>query len=88
MKISERFYNAIEKFFFPKKSADDTVDYTDVAHVNLMGPSSGNCILLLLQALALCACVAMPIDVEESGDGHVFVSHCITSNSIVTEQCS
>ena len=42
VKISERFYNAIEKFFFPKKSADENVEYTDVAHVNLMGPGSGN----------------------------------------------
>ena len=43
MKISERFYNAVEKFFFPKKSGDENVDYTDVAHVNLMGPGSSNC---------------------------------------------
>lgn len=48
VKISERFYNAIEKFFFPKKSLDENVDYTDVPHINLMGPSSGNCLLLLL----------------------------------------
>lgn len=41
VKISERFYNAIEKFFFPKKSADESMEYTDVAHVNLMGPGSG-----------------------------------------------
>ena len=47
VKISERFYNAIEKFFFPKKSADENVDYTDVAHVNLMGPGSGNYMLPL-----------------------------------------
>ena len=45
VKISERFYNAVEKFFFPKKSGDENVDYTDVVHVNLMGPGSGNCIL-------------------------------------------
>jgi len=46
VKISERFYNAIEKFFFPKKSADDNADHTDIAHVNLMGPGSGDCITL------------------------------------------
>ena len=47
VKISERFYNAIEKFFFPKKMADENVDYTDVAHVNLMGVGSGMCCYIL-----------------------------------------
>jgi len=42
VKISERFYNAIEKFFFPKKTAEDPADYTDDAHVNLMGHGSGD----------------------------------------------
>ncbi|XP_065892546.1 bridge-like lipid transfer protein family member 2 isoform X2 [Dysidea avara] len=40
VKISEKFYNAIEKFFFPKKTPEDPTDYTDDAHVNLMGHGS------------------------------------------------
>ena len=42
VKISEKFYNAIEKFFFPKKTPEDPTDYTDDAHVNLMGHGSGS----------------------------------------------
>jgi len=41
VKISERFYNAIEKFFFPKKTQEEMADLTDDAHLNLMGHTSG-----------------------------------------------
>lgn len=79
VKISERFYNAIEKFFFPKKSTDESVDHTDIAHVNLMGPGSGSyyCTIITTTSFlfTLFIFVAMLSDVEESADGHVFVSH-------------
>jgi len=84
VKISERFYNAIEKFFFPKKTPEDPADYSDDAHVNLMGHGSGSDIsCMVTKVIVYLYLVALQTDIDgDSLDGHALVSNCCSISNV------